>query len=148
MTGTNADAATDAQVLLVPQIATETRIIYGVRLPWQRVEKYGPNQDPSGAWSDHPPKGTVLDSGEVFVSLSTLEELAEQDEWDSQFGSAFLLDLHQGLALEAAGLAVSETRGGYHRSESLQQFIDEAYELIAQAKQAERDRQAEVGASQ
>lgn len=97
----------------------------GIELPWQRVERYGPYEinDGSGRYTDNPPKGTVLDSGVVFIPLSTLEDLAEQDVYDSQFGRVLLLDYHEGLALEAAGLAAKETKGGYHRTDKLLEFL-------------------------
>ncbi|GAB2734400.1 hypothetical protein [Nocardioides pakistanensis] len=59
----------------------------------------------------------------VFVDLDTLYALAEQDVFESQFGSALLLGRFEGIALEAAGLAVRETRGGYHRSKRLEQVM-------------------------
>ena len=85
----------------------------GIELPWERR---------ANPWEAHPAMGS---SGIVFIPVSTLEELAEQDVWDSQFGSAFLLGYHEGLALEQAGLAVRETKGGYHRSEKLLKLLRE-----------------------
>ena len=122
-----------------PQVVSETRVIRGIRLPWQRVERTGPIPTADGRvmHADHAPKGTVLDSGEVFIPLETLEELAEQGQWDSQFGSAYLLGTHEGLALEAAGLAERETRGGYHRTDALRAFLDAAYDQIPTEPQPE-----------
>lgn len=103
------------------EVTTRTVEQRGIVLPWQRVEQTGPITLPGGrvAFEDHPPKGTVLDEGEVFIPLDTLYALLEQERWDSQFEHAFLLDYHEGLALEAAGLAQRETRGGYHRTQAL-----------------------------
>lgn len=119
-------AAAKGKAPAFPEVTSETRIIRGIRLPWQGVEHSGPQTLPDGRvfGEDRPPKGTVVESGEVFIPLSTLEELAEQDVWDSQFGSSFLLGYHEGLALEADGLAAQETRGGYHRTDRLVAFLD------------------------
>lgn len=62
--------------------------------------------------------------GEVFVTASDLYELSEQDTWDSQFGKVLLLGHFEGIALEQAGLAIRETRGGYHRSDTLADYLD------------------------
>lgn len=62
--------------------------------------------------------------GEIFIPERTLWELAEQDTHDSQFGMPLLLDYYEGFALEQAGLAVRETRGGFHRSATLLTFLD------------------------
>lgn len=97
-------------------IVTKAVEVRGVILPWERKTR---------AWIEVPPD-TVIESGEVFIPLCTLTQLAEQDVYDSQFGTPFLLGLHEGLALEAAGLAVRETRGGYHRTELLLKFLKEA----------------------
>lgn len=101
------------------EIITKTVEVRGIMLPWARwtpaaVYRKGKNLTP-----DRPDPRKLLESGEVFVPLDTLYTLSEQDVWDSQFGSALLLGVHEGLALEQAGLAVQETRGGYHRSEEL-----------------------------
>lgn len=107
-----------------PTLSSETRVIKGIRLPWQRVERTGPIfRDGENLTPDRSPKGTVLESGEVFIEMDTLYRLSEQDVWDSQFGSACLLGYHEGMALVEAGLAVEETRGGFHRTERLLAFI-------------------------
>lgn len=97
----------------------------GIELPWRRLEGYGP-QEINGRtfFEDRPPKGTVLEGGTVFIPESTLYELAEQDVYDSQFGSPVLLGTHEGLALVAAGLAVEETKGGYHRTDKLLRLLE------------------------
>lgn len=70
-----------------------------------------------------PERGVELDG--VFVPLEVLGELAEQDVWDSQFGrDAFLIrDRTIAHVLEANGLAIKETKGGYHRGPKLQQLL-------------------------
>lgn len=109
----------------LPEITTQTRVIEGIVLPWQRVERTGPQRLDNGIiiGEDRPPKGTVVESGEVFIDINTLYDLSEQDRWDSQFGSACLLGPWEGLALVEAGLAEEETRGGFHRTDLLMEFI-------------------------
>lgn len=103
----------------------------GVVLPWERRERYGsemvyPNghaREGEQIYPERQPTGTVIESGEVFIPMRTLHAIAEQDVWDSQFGGALLLGYHEGMALEKAGLAVQETKGGYHRSEALLELL-------------------------
>lgn len=123
--GSNKSKDKSKKVAAFPALTTETRTIKGVLLPWKRVETCGPMTGADGTvwYADRPPKGTIVESGEVFIELNTLYELSEQDTWDSQFGSALLLGIHEGLALVEAGLAVQETRGGFHRTERLMEFI-------------------------
>lgn len=64
-----------------------------------------------------------LKGRDVFVTVSTLEKLADQGSWDSQFGKVLLLPPDEGLALEAAGLAEQETRGGYHGTDLLRKLM-------------------------
>jgi hypothetical protein len=99
----------------------------GIVLPWVRYEPTGPIRLPNGemAMTERLPKGSRIEHGEVFIPMSTIYELAEQDIWDSQFGSAFLLDQHEGYALEQAGLAARETRGGFHRTDKLLAWLEE-----------------------
>jgi hypothetical protein len=101
---------TDVQELL-SAVTTKVMTVDGLELPYRDVNGY---------------TGEVRSQGTVFVSFETLYELADQDMWDSQFGKVLLLDYREGLALEAAGLAVRETKGGYHRSKLLKMFL-EAY---------------------
>jgi hypothetical protein len=98
---------------MTPEIVICTRTIEqrGIELPWREIKRYEPD------------KGKVLGEGTVFVPLDTLCELAEQDRWASQFGSVLLLDYQEGLALERAGLAERETKGGYHRTDLLLEFL-------------------------
>lgn len=64
------------------------------------------------------------ETGEVFIDEDTLLELSEQGLWDSQFGKVLLLnDPREGAALEEAGLAVQETKGGYHRTDALLKLL-------------------------
>ena len=99
------------------KITTRTTVEHGIELPWERVERYGPIYNKhSDTWTDDPPKGTVLESGTVFVSEATLEELLEA-EHSLGMGDAYLLGYHEGMALEKAGLARQETRGGYYTRE-------------------------------
>lgn len=123
-TGKTGKKAAKVAEAAFPAIVEETRVIKGIRLPWERVERYGPQLNRhTNTMTDHPPKGTVLESGEVFIEMSTLYDLSEQDVWDSQFGSVLTLGYHEGMALEQAGLAVEETRGGFHRTERLMKFL-------------------------
>lgn len=109
------------------EIKLTTRLIAqrGIELPWQRIERYGPNTmliaTPES--KQRPPKGTVLEEGTVFIPYETLWKVAEQDVWDSQMGSPLLLGYQEGLALEQAGLAVAETKGGYHGTDKLRELI-------------------------
>lgn len=65
----------------------------------------------------------VVESGTIFITIETLCELAHQATFDSYFGRALYLRRCEGLALEQAGLAVHETRGGYHRTAKLLTFL-------------------------
>lgn len=65
---------------------------------------------------------------EVFVPRETLEQLADQDRWDSSFGEVLLLETNVGLALEGVGFAEQETRGGWHGTPELKQWL--ALQLI------------------
>lgn len=107
-------------------VITKTVEVKGIELRWERVERYGPNTMliATAESQRRPPKGTVLESGTVFIPLSTLEEVAEQDVYDSAFGRVLLLGYYEGLALEAAGLAARETKGGYHRTDKLMEFLE------------------------
>lgn len=108
-----------------PRISTKAVEVKGVILPWERVERYGPSTTAWGVYIDKPPKGTVLDSGEVFVPLSDLYELAEQRRWDSSFGSSFSLTSYLAkLAVVKAGWAVEETRGGIHGTDALRTWLN------------------------
>lgn len=110
--------------MTTPEWTTRTVVQRGIELPWERIERYGPTVIRGILrFTDRPPKGTVLESGTVFIPASTLYELAEQDVYDSQFGKVLLLGTHEGYALEQAGLAVEETKGGYHRTDKLLEFL-------------------------
>jgi hypothetical protein len=93
------------------RFTTQIVVVEGIELPWQELKPYEPD------------KGSVLREGTVFVSMDTLYQLSEQGLWDSSFGNVLLLDYLEGLALEAAGLAERETRGGHHRTDLLMEFL-------------------------
>ena len=122
---------TDAPEVTFPAVESRTVEEKGISLPWQRRERYGSEMVyPKGharegetIYPERQPTGTVIESGWVFIPMKTLYELSEQELWNSQFGSAFLLGYHEGLALEAAGLADQETKGGYHRTDALLAFL-------------------------
>lgn len=100
-------------------ITTRTVEERGVVLPWKRVERYGPPLREK-------PKGTVLESGEVFVSMSTLYAVNERtsDDYLREIPPPFV-GYHEELALVEAGLADKETRGGIHGTEKLAKFLRE-----------------------
>lgn len=113
-----------------PEIKIESRVntTKGIYVPWQKVERQGPIEMNDGRiWGkDREPKGTVLGEGMVFVPFDTLYALYEQGHWDSQFGSALILnDPKEALALEALGFAEEETRGGYHGTDKLRDWMKE-----------------------
>ena len=96
----------------------------GIILPWQRVEPYGPFTFPDGRVTDKPPKGTVLESGEVFVPMDVLYEVSQRTSTDAMFGvTPPDVGYHEQMALEQAGLARGETRGGCHGTEKLHTFL-------------------------
>jgi len=107
-------------------VTSRTVVEKGILLPWERWSippvfgKEGDNLTP-----ERPDPPVLLDSGTVFITMDMLYELSEQDRWDSQFGRVLLLPPHEALALEAAGLAERETKGGYHRTDKLVAFIEE-----------------------
>jgi hypothetical protein len=106
------------------KVTSRTVVEKGVLLPWERWSYPAVFKDGKNLTPDRPHPPVLLDSGSVFVPLDTLYELSEQDVFDSQFGSAFLLHGDVGPALEQAGLAAQETRGGYHRTEKLLTLIE------------------------
>lgn len=99
---------TDLATLPVTE-RTRTVTEQGIELPYVK-QSYGTAE--------------VIERGTVFVTVSTLEQVSEQGAWDSQVGGALLLDEPEGLALEQAGLAVRETRGGYHGTDALRAWWD------------------------
>lgn len=90
---------------------SRTVVQKGIELLWEQRKAYEPD------------KGKVVRTGRVFITEETLWELSKQGQWDSQFGGSYLLAMDQGLALEQAGLAVRETKGGYHSTEKLREFL-------------------------
>lgn len=90
------------------QKTTETRVVEGIRLSFEKL-----------TYHIGVPYDTGTETLEVFIEASTLVALCEQGEWDSQLGGALLLDYHEGMALEQAGLAEQETRGGFHGTDEV-----------------------------
>lgn len=100
-------------------VRERTVVEHGIVLPYVRYRRHSGNTNGDFTiWSEWPPV-----RGEVFIPRGDLEQLAEQDVWDSQFGQVLLLGPCEGLALEQAELAVRETKGGYHRSEKLLELL-------------------------
>lgn len=116
-------------------LTSRTSIQRGIELPWERRERYGPQPTGPGSkiMTDHPPKGTVLESGTAFISIGVLEELLEADH-SLGMGGAYLCGYHEGMALEMADLATRETRGGYFTTDDqrarLSAIIDDLYKQI------------------
>lgn len=125
-----------------PTLEWTTRVIEqrGLLLPWVRKEPYGRPAAPRtcpihGRRREVPPenprctckgirKGAVLESGEVFVSSSDLYEVAERTIDDYLFHTPPPnIGYHEQLALEQAGLAERETRGGCHGTDKLRRFL-------------------------
>lgn len=103
----------------VSTIELKTRQIAqrGIELPYRHERMgYDPEQNKLVVRS--------VDEGTVFISESTLGELVEQERYASEFGSVLLLGMFEGVALEQAGLAERETKGGYHRTAALQQLME------------------------
>lgn len=125
------------------KLETQTRTVTerGITLPWTR--ETGGMLKPDGG---REPKRT--ERGEVFVTLYTLEEVAEQGPWDSQGGDVLLLDFPEGLALEQAGLAVRETRGGYHRSGMTKAVLEQLLAQLAGTDVSAGTRLTEEGKSE
>lgn len=106
------------------RLATRTRVQYGVELPWEERERYGSDlRYPKGharegeqMYPDRQPTGTIVKTGTAFVPLGVLEELLEADH-SLGMGDAYLVGYREGMALEKAGLARQETRGGYYTRE-------------------------------
>lgn len=99
----------------------------GLVLPWERVERYGPNTMliATAESKERPSKGTVLESGEVFVPYDVLWEVAERTTDDYIMGLPIpSVGYHEKLALVKAGLAVEETRGGIHGTDKLREFLE------------------------
>jgi hypothetical protein len=106
-------------------LTSRTVVIEGIELPWVERERYGPYTTPHGVLIDKPPKGTVLNQGAVFIPFDLLHEVAERTSND--YVAGYLspdVDYRQGLALEEAGLAVLETRGGYHGTDKLRKYLE------------------------
>lgn len=103
--------------------STRTIEEQGLMLPWQRIERYGPITI-EGYTTDKPPKGTVLEEGTVFVPYDVLWAVAERTSDDAFMGNMPPhVGYHEQLALEQAGLADGETRGGCHGTDKLREFL-------------------------
>lgn len=62
----------------------------------------------------------------VYVPEDLLVQLSERDRYASEFGApAPLVTPAQGAALVSYGLAVRETRGGYHGTNKLRDLLNE-----------------------
>jgi hypothetical protein len=70
-----------------------------------------------------PEYGITLDG--VWIPYDTLENLAEQGPYTSQFGVALTLQRDEGRVLEEHDLAARETRGGYHGTDKLKKFLQD-----------------------
>lgn len=69
-----------------------------------------------------PQYGITLDG--VWLPYRMLEALSDQGPWDSQYGMAFIeARRDQERVLLEHGLAVKETKGGLHRSDTLADFL-------------------------
>lgn len=120
-------------------ISAVTVVRHGITLPWVEVERYGSDllythgpREGEQMYPDRKRTGEVRNQGEVFIPLGTLEELMEaENSWG--MGGSFQLGYHEGMALEQAGLATRETRGGFHSREeqkaALDELIDRLYEV-------------------
>lgn len=98
----------------------------GIILPWQRVERYGPqNIEGRILFAYRLPKGSVLEAGDVFISYNELWAVAERTIDDYIVGNAIAdISYHGQMALEQAGLADAETRGGCHGTQKLRDFLN------------------------
>jgi hypothetical protein len=67
--------------------------------------------------------GELRSAGYVFVPHEDIERVADQDPYAADAGYPLLLDRLHGLALEQAGLAIHETRGGYHGTDAARQLL-------------------------
>lgn len=64
---------------------------------------------------------------DVFLTMTLLEECAEQGTWDSQFGQVLLINPAEGCALRQLGWAAQETKGGYHGTDALREWLKERH---------------------
>ncbi len=141
-------AMSDTAVVL----ASRTEVVYGVELPWEERERYDRPAYPDTCPQHHPEvhthpggrctcapvvKGALINRGTVFVSLSTLYEVCERTTDDYLRGSLPpSIGFREGLALEQAGLARRETRGGYHGTEAGNRVLDELHQQIPASESA------------
>lgn len=108
-----------------PSLTTRTIEERGVTLRW---EEWTPakviNADGHDCTPERPDPPQLLRSGNVFVPMADLEALAEQGPWDSQFGTALLLDYPTKLAVTAIGWAEAETGGSVHGTDALRRWMN------------------------
>jgi hypothetical protein len=92
---------------------------------WDGTPRLAHRLTPTGGMELRVPQDGSRWAGRVaFVPTGDLEELAEQGRWDSQSGQVLLLnDPVAAAALVAHGLAVQETRGGYHGTDRLRELL-------------------------
>ena len=93
------------------QKVTKTVEVEGIELPYH--------------WESAYPGSTFKpQSGKVFIEADTLIEVSEQDQWAGAFGESLVIAPRWAdLALEQAGLAVRETRGGVHGTPALKELL-------------------------
>lgn len=133
-------------------LTSRTKVVYGAELPWEEREPYDKPAHPDTCPQHHPEvhphpggrctcspvvKGTLINRGTVFVSLSTLYEVCERttdDYWSGATPPS--IGFREGLALEQAGLAVREARGGYHGTEAGKRVLDELHQQIPATESA------------
>lgn len=126
-------------------LASKVKTVYGVELPWEERENYDvpaypdtcPKHSPvpeelkyaNPRCTCHPrAKGDLIDQGTVFVPLSTLESVCERTTDDYWSGvTPPIVGHREGLALEQAGLAERETRGGYHGTDAGRQALNDLW---------------------
>lgn len=118
------------------EVITQTTQVQGLRLPWRRIERYGPFTTAAGHHHAAPPKGTVLESGEVFVPMTCLLAIAERGrDKESAGADPVSIGYHQSLALLQCGLAERDNRGEYLPTALLFDLLDEeaAYQRAPQS---------------
>lgn len=95
------------------EIARETRVVEGIRLPYEKKKFAGVGR----GW-------VTVGTDEVFIDQSDLYAVAEQDQWAGAFGNSLILTPSSAVdALVQHELAVKETRGGVHGTSALKDLI-------------------------
>jgi len=95
----------------------KVRTEVGIELPY-RIEhgKWNFKVDPAVR------EVTKVDEGTVFISWSLIEELSGVTTDSLGMGGSLIIGHREGYALEQAGFAVQETRGGYHGTEATKEL--------------------------